>query len=98
MFPGLAPRLQDAAKVEITNQGKTTMIAQRKATAGAWPATGGYPVLDTKLRELLTGLTELRLVEPRTAEPGQLARLGLEDPTRRTRQRQPAARAGCAGG
>ena len=37
-----------------------------------------------KLRELLTGLTELRLTEPRTADPALLERLGLGDPASAT--------------
>ena len=41
---------------------------------------GGYPVQETKLRGMLTALTELRLVEPRTTDPAQFSRLGLEDP------------------
>jgi hypothetical protein len=34
------------------------------------------------VRELLVGLTELRLVERRTANPEMLERLGVDDPTR----------------
>jgi hypothetical protein len=34
-----------------------------------------------KLRGLLTALTELRLIERRTADPGDFGKLGLEDPT-----------------
>ncbi len=41
---------------------------------------GGYRVQPSKLRGMLTALTELRLVEPRTADPSQFSRLGLEDP------------------
>ena len=46
------------------------------------PSKGGYPVRQDKVRELLVGLTELRLTEPRTANPDMLDRLGLDDPTR----------------
>jgi hypothetical protein len=38
-------------------------------------------VQETKLRGMLTTLTELRLVEPRTTDPAQFSRLGVEDPT-----------------
>lgn len=83
MFPGLAPKLQGAVKIEITNQGKTTTI-ERKGTPGneTWGLAdrGGYRVQDTKLRGMLTGLTELRLVEQRTTDPEQFGRLGLQDP------------------
>ena len=44
---------------------------------------GGYPVQVTKLRGMLTALTELRLVEPRTTDPAKFGRLGLEDPERK---------------
>ncbi len=37
------------------------------------------------MRGLLTGLTELRLAEPRTTDPSEYARLGLEDPTKDTK-------------
>jgi hypothetical protein len=79
MFPGLAPRLQDAARIEITHQGKTTALARHGDVWGL-EDRGGYPVQTSKLRGMLTGLTELRLVEPRTTDPAQFNRLGLEDP------------------
>jgi hypothetical protein len=37
-------------------------------------------VQETKLRGMLTGLTELRLAEPRTTDPTEFGRLGLDDP------------------
>ncbi|MBR0679140.1 DUF4340 domain-containing protein [Roseomonas eburnea] len=80
-FPGLAQRLQAAARIVATRHDGTLEIARRGET---WvlPAKGGYPVRQEKVRELLTGLTELRLTEQRTANPDMLDRLGLEDPTR----------------
>lgn len=80
MFPDLAEKLKDARRVEITNKGNVTVIALKD---GVWGIEdrGGYPVQETKLRGLLTGLTELRLAEPRTSDPTEYARLGVEDPT-----------------
>jgi hypothetical protein len=80
-FPGLAQRLQGAARIEARRHDGTLEIARRGET---WvlPARGGYPVRQEKVRELLVGLTELRLTEPRTANPELLDRLGVEDPTR----------------
>ena len=80
-FPGLAQRLQSAARIEAKRHDGTLEIARRGET---WvlPAKGGYPVRQEKVRELLVGLTELRLTEPRTANPEMLDRLGLEDPSR----------------
>jgi Domain of unknown function (DUF4340) len=79
MFPDLAPRLQEAARIEITHQDKTTTLA-RNGDAWGLADRGGYAVQAAKLRGMLTALTELRLVEPRTTDPAQFGRLGLEDP------------------
>jgi hypothetical protein len=80
-FPDLAQRLQAAARIEARRHDGTLELARRGET---WvlPAKGGYPVRQEKVRELLVGLTELRLTEPRTANPEMLDRLGVEDPSR----------------
>ncbi len=79
-FPGLAQRLQGAARIVATRHDGTLEVARRGET---WvlPAKGNYPVRQEKVRELLVGLTELRLTEPRTANPELLSRLGVEDLT-----------------
>jgi len=78
-FPDLTPKLKDVQRIEVVNQGKTTVIALKDGKWGL-PDRGGYPVIDTKLRGMLTALTELRLMEPRTSDPEQLRRLGVEEP------------------
>ncbi len=79
MFPDLAPKLRDAARIEIVHQDNTTTIAKHDDIWGL-ADRGGYAVQPGKLRGMLTALTELRLVEPRTSDPAQFSRLGLEDP------------------
>ena len=79
MFPDLAAHLQDAARIEVGHQGKTLAIVKKGDTWGL-EDRGGYVVQVSKLRGMLTALTELRLVEPRTTDPTQFNRLGLEDP------------------
>ena len=81
MFPGLAPKLQKATKIEVVFQGKTTTVALKDGTWGL-VERGGYPVRDSKLHAMLTALTELRLVEQRTGDPASFARLGVEDATK----------------
>ena len=80
MFPDLAPKLKDAARVEITHQGKQTVIEKRPNGGWGIASMHDYPVQETKLRGLLTGLTALRLTERRTADPAQFGRLGVDDP------------------
>ena len=96
MFPDLAPKLKDAARIEIVHQGKTTVIVKHD---GVWGVEdrGGYVVQATKLRGMLTALTELRLVEPRTNDPAEFSRLGLEDPNGKSAEFESAAGAGCIG-
>ncbi|PWS36251.1 hypothetical protein DFH01_13785 [Falsiroseomonas bella] len=80
-FPGLAPRLANAARIEVTRH-DGTLTVNREGEAWVLPAKAGHPVRPEKVRELLVGLTELRLTEPRTANPELLERLGVEDPTK----------------
>jgi hypothetical protein len=80
-FPGLAPRLANARRIEVTRHDGTLVVA-REGDAWILPAKAGHPVRPERVRELLVGLTELRLTEPRTANPEMLERLGVEDPTR----------------
>jgi hypothetical protein len=79
VFPDLAPKLQQAARVEITHAGQTLVITKGPEKWGL-ADRGGFPVQQDKLRELLTGLTELRLTERRTADPTLFSKLGVEDP------------------
>jgi hypothetical protein len=80
-FPGLAPRLANAARIEVTRH-DGTLTVNRAGETWVLPAKADHPVRPEKVRELLVGLTELRLTEPRTANPELLERLGVEDPTR----------------
>ena len=82
MFPDLTAKLADAARVEITHQGTTITLARKgDKTESTWGLVQRdlYPVQLPKLRGMLTALTELRLVEPRTSDPALYGRLGLED-------------------
>ncbi len=81
IFPGLAPRLTGAARIEIVRH-DTTLAIVRSGDAWVLPAKSDHPVRPERIREMLVGLTELRLVEQRTANPEMLERLGLEDPQR----------------
>jgi hypothetical protein len=78
-FPGLADRLQGAERIEIRKP-DGMLVLTRQGEVWGLPEKGGYPVRAEKLREMLVGLTELRLTEARTADPGQHARLGVDEP------------------
>jgi hypothetical protein len=72
VFPGLAANLGRSAKLELRKQDQVLVLVRRGET---WvlPASADYPVRATKVRETLTGLTELRYIEARTADPAVFA-------------------------
>ena len=80
MFPDLAAKLGTVAKVEIAHQGQTLTVEKRSDGQWGIASMHDYPVQETKLRGLLTGLTELSLSEARTNEQSEFKRLGVEDP------------------
>ena len=85
MFPDLAPRLQQATEVEVDTPGSSNWRSRSARSvarcAGAWPTAAAIRCSETKLRAMLTALTELRLVDQRTSDPTQFATLGVEDPS-----------------
>ena len=83
MFPDLTAKLQNAAEIDITNQGKTLVI-RRDGKDWGLADRGGYPVEANKLHSMFAALTELLLAEPRTADPANYARLGVDDPNSKT--------------
>ena len=80
VFPGLAEQLPDATRVSIIGaSGSVLMVRQ----TDHWSIADRdfYPAQTPKLRQLFAGLADLRLREPRTADPALFARLGVDDPT-----------------
>lgn len=80
-FPDLAARLANAARIEVVRHDGTLQVV-RAGDRWVLPARADHPARAERVREVLVGLTELRLTEPRTANPEMLERLGVEDPTR----------------
>lgn len=79
VFPGIADHLAKAQRIVVTGSGKSSTLVREY---GRWTLAerGSYPVDLQKIRALLAGLVELRLLEPRTANPASFARLGVDDP------------------
>jgi hypothetical protein len=78
-YPGLAQRLAGAARLEvIRNTQRVTLL--REGETWRIEQLDGYPARPSRVRETLTGLTELRLVEERSSDPAAHARLGVDDP------------------
>ena len=76
-LPALARLLPFADRVQIA-QGGRSLTLERRGQSWGLASQGGYPVRPEMLRKLLNALMELRLLEPRTADPALLGRLGLD--------------------
>jgi len=78
-LPGLAAKLGDLAWVGLS-RGPTKI--DFAAVNGSWAVVekGNYPAAQAKMRQLLLGLADLTLVEPKTERPELFARLDLDDP------------------
>lgn len=79
LLPGLAAQLNSAGSLIIRKGPSETTIARKD---GAWvlPAKGDYPVEFEKVKEALVSLADLKIVEPKTANPEFYDKLGVGDP------------------
>ncbi|WP_439579769.1 DUF4340 domain-containing protein [Elioraea sp.] len=80
VFPDITPRLAAAERIEVRRHDGTVTLERRD---GAWGIAerSHYPARAERVREVFTGLAELRLIEERTGNPDLFSRLGLEDVT-----------------
>lgn len=80
VFPDITPRLAQAARIEVRRHDGTVTLERRD---GAWGIAerSHYPARADRVREVFTGLAELRLIEERTGNPELFSRLGLEEVT-----------------
>ncbi len=80
LFPGLSGKINEAARVEILRGGQQTVLA--RAADGAWSveSKGGYPAEFENVKTLIIGLSKSEILEEKTANPENYARIGVEDP------------------
>ncbi|HKS89405.1 MAG TPA: DUF4340 domain-containing protein, partial [Stellaceae bacterium] len=78
-LPQLAGKLGDLAWMRLT---RGAMKADFGAIGGRWAVVEkeNYPASPGRVRRLLAGLADLRLIEPKTKRAELLARLDLDDP------------------
>jgi hypothetical protein len=80
VFPDITPRLAAAERIELRRHDGAVTLERRD---GVWGIAerSHYPARAERVREVFTGLAELRLIEERTGNPELFPRLGLEDVT-----------------
>lgn len=78
VFGDLLAHANDLQTITVASAtGKFTIA--RKGDGWALAEKDGYPVLADKLRQLVAGLADLRLLEAKTDQPDRYARLEVED-------------------
>ena len=78
LLPELEAGLNAIERVRIASA-EGEAVLERGESGWTMPARGGWPADTGKLRELLLALAQSRTLEPKTANPGLHAKLGVED-------------------
>lgn len=80
-LPDLAGKLGDLTWIRLSRGATRVNFAQ---IGGSWAVVekGNYPAIQSKVRQLLLGLADVTLVEPKTRRPELLSRLALDDPSK----------------
>jgi hypothetical protein len=79
VFPDLTAKLASVKRIAIESAGKTMILRPRLDGSWGIEDRGLYPVQTDKLRAMLTGLTLIRQVEPRTTDPALYGKIGVEN-------------------
>ena len=79
LFPGLEQRLNDISRIRIEHRGQAYELA---GEGGQWqlPSKGDYPVQFERVKPLLLGIALLEKIEPKTSNPDNYARIGVQEP------------------
>lgn len=78
-LPDLGTKLRELAWIRLTHGATKTDFAE---VNGQWTLVekGNYPAAPAKIRQMLLGMADLTLIEPKTQRPDLFSRLGLDDP------------------
>jgi hypothetical protein len=79
-FPALRERPDAVDRVEIDSEGTTVTLQRRDDGTWVAPQKDGYPVDPRHVRQLIVGLSDMRLAEPKTTREDRYDRLQVEDP------------------
>jgi len=83
VLPAVADHVGNVAALKISGVGGTaTLLRKGTAEKPQWVVAekGDYPADAVKIRQVLIGFAELKLVEPKTSKPDLYTRLDVEEP------------------
>jgi hypothetical protein len=75
----LKPKIGEVASIKISGAGGPVTL-QRASQGWTIAEKGGFPADSGKIRQVLLGFAELKLVEPKTRSAESYSRLDVEDP------------------
>ena len=81
LVPGLEAKLNDASVVTVKGKDNASVTLERGAEAWTVREKGGYPADTGKVRKLLIGIAQSRLLEQKTSNAERYGELGVADPT-----------------
>ena len=79
-FPKLQSKLDQVAEITLVNRDAKIVVA-KKGDNWVLPEKHDYPAQVDKVRGLLLGFEEMKLIERKTARPERFDRLNVDDPT-----------------
>jgi hypothetical protein len=83
LFEALPAHVNDVTSITVKKAGKEfTVQRQGEGAAATWGIVekGGYPVQFEKVKQAVVGVSELRLLEPKTSKPENYAKIQVQDP------------------
>ncbi len=80
LFPGLLAKVNDVAKLEVTNKDGKFAI-EKKGDIWGMADKGGYPSNPDKVKELVVTIAQAQIVEKKTAKPENYGALDVQDVT-----------------
>ncbi|MDA0261685.1 MAG: DUF4340 domain-containing protein, partial [Proteobacteria bacterium] len=79
-FPKLQGKLEQVAEITLINKDAKIVVA-KKGDQWLLPEKHDYPAQVDKVRALLLGFEEMKLIERKTKQPDRYDRLNVDDPT-----------------
>lgn len=79
LAPELEGAINDASRVTIT-RGERSLVLERREAGWVVASKDGYPAQVEAVKQVLMALARARLVEAKTSNPANFARVGVDDP------------------
>jgi len=81
LVPGLEAKLNDVTVVSVKGKNDQTVTLERGADTWTVREKSSYPADTGKVRKLLIGLAQAKVIEQKTSNPEHYSELGVVDPT-----------------